>query len=174
MTLSTPVGATLGSASATGTILNDDAAPSPSLSILSGSPVFGDQLLGTTSAPVSVTIGNTGGGTLTLGTPFPSIPAGDFAIASGADACSAGESLAPSATCNLYFTFTPSAIGHRTADDALTSNAPAVLLVLSAIGVSAATPVLEPIPTLSPATLVVLICLIALAGLCAPAVNRLR
>jgi hypothetical protein len=174
MTLSGPVGATLGSASATGIILNDDAAPAPLLSILSGTPVFGDQPLATTSAPVSVTIGNTGGGTLTLGTPFPDIPGGDFAIASGTNACSAGESLAPSAMCNLYFTFTPSALGLRTANVALTSNAPTVMLVLSAIGVSAAASAIEPIPTLSPAMLIVLMCLIVVAGVCARSLNRLH
>lgn len=173
MTLSAPVGATLGSVSATGVILDDDAAPSPLLSILSGTPAFGDQLLGTTSVPVSVTTGNTGGGALILGTPFPGIPPGDFAIGSGANACSAGESLAPSATCNLYFTFTPSALGHRTANVALTSNAPTVVLVLSAIGVSVAPPI-EPIPTLSPAMLLILIFLVAVAGVCVWSVNRLH
>jgi len=111
MTLSSPVGATLASASATGTILNDDAALPPALSILLGTPVFAHQPLATTSAPVSVTIGNTGGSALTLGTPFPTMSAGDFALVSVPNACTAGESLAVSATCNLHFTFTPSATG---------------------------------------------------------------
>ena len=68
MTLSTPSGATIGPATATGTILNDDAATPPVLALLSGTPNFGNQVLATAGAPRTVTIGNAGGSNLVLAT----------------------------------------------------------------------------------------------------------
>ena len=149
ITLSAPSGATLGTASASGTILNDDVAP-PVLALLSVAPSFGSQVLATTSAPRTVTIGNTGGGNLVLATPFAVLAAGDFSYASGANMCAAGQTLAPAASCNLYVVFTPSALGARTAGIVLSSNAPDVTLVLAGAGITAAAPsTSQPVPTLS-------------------------
>ncbi len=147
MTLSAPTGATLGSATATGIILNDDAA-APVLALLTAPPSFGNQMLATTSAPRTVTIGNTGGSNLVLATPFAALAAGDFAYASGANTCAAGQTLAPAASCNLYVTFTPSVLGTRTTSVVLSSNAPDVTLTMTGVGVSALASS-QPIPTLS-------------------------
>jgi len=149
MTLSVPSGATLGTATANGTILNDDVAV-PSLALLSVAPSFGNQVLATTGMPHTVTIGNAGGGSLVLATPFAVLAAGDFSYASGAGMCIAGQTLAPTASCNLYIVFTPSALGTRSASIVFSSNAPDVTLVLAGVGITAAAPsASQPIPTLS-------------------------
>ena len=169
MTLSGPVGATLGTATATGIILNDDAATAAVLAIVSGTPIFGDQVLATTSAPVTVRIGNTGGSALVLATPFAVIAASDFVSAAGPGACVAGQTLAPAATCNLHVTFTPTALGIRTDDVVLKSNAPDVTLALTAVGVTARKappPAAEPIPMLSIGMLVLLATALGVLGAC--------
>ena len=165
MSLSHPVGATLGIATATGTIVNDDSAPL--LSILTAPPNFGNQVIGTSSAPHTVTVSNAGGSNLVLATPFAPLAPGDFAYASGANVCAAGQTLIPGATCNLYVVFTPSVLGNVTASVTLSSNAPDVTLVLVGMGVPAGSPVIgEPIPTLSQWAYGVLVVLIlAIAGL---------
>jgi hypothetical protein len=147
MTLLTPSGATLGTVTAAGTILNDDAS-APVLALLTPAPNFGNQVLATTSAPRSMTIGNAGGSNVVLATPFAVLAAGDFAYTSGANACAAGQTLAPAASCNLYVTFTPSALGTRTTSVVLSSNAPDVTLIMTGVGVSALSSS-QPIPTLS-------------------------
>src|SRR5207245_761424 len=83
---------------------------------------FGNQLLATTSAPMTVTLTNTGAGALTINSFAPS---GDFAATSiGASACpTSPATLAAGGTCTINVTFTPTASGARTgtlslADDA--------------------------------------------------------
>ncbi len=163
MTLSTPSGATIATATATGTILNDDAGP-PVLALLSPPANFGDHVLATTSAARTVTIGNTGGGNLVLATPFALLAGGDdFAYAAGPNICAAGQTLAPTTSCNLYVTFTPSALGMLTTGVVLSSNAPDVTLTLTGVGVPPSAPsAAEPIPTLDPSSLALLIAMLAL------------
>jgi hypothetical protein len=156
MTLSGPSGATLGTATASGTILNDDVA-APVLALLTAAPGFGNQVLATASATRQVTIGNTGNSNLVLATPFAVLAAGDFSYDTGQNTCHAGEVLAPTAVCNLYIVFTPSALGSRTSSIMLSSNAPDVTLVLTGVGITAAAPpTSQPIPTLSPWALALL------------------
>ncbi|MEO8344851.1 MAG: Calx-beta domain-containing protein [Betaproteobacteria bacterium] len=166
ITLSAPGGATLGTATATGTILNDDVAAGALLALMSAPPVFGNQALATTSLARSVTIGNTGGSSLVLATPFAALPPGaDFAYTTGQNSCAAGKTLAPASVCNLYLTFTPSALGTRTANVTLSSNAPDVTMVLSGVGVTAPPPSsVQPIPTLSPTMLALLIAMMGMLG----------
>lgn len=84
---------------------------------LSPSPVaFGNQLQGTTSAPLTVTVSNSGTGTETLATPFFTITgtnASNFARSGGT--CVNAGTIAPSASCTIILTFTPSATGARSA-----------------------------------------------------------
>lgn len=84
---------------------------------LSPSPAaFGNQLQGTTSGGLTVTVSNTGTGTETLGTPFFTITgtnASNFAQSGGT--CVNAGTIAPSASCTIILTFTPSATGARTA-----------------------------------------------------------
>src|SRR5207248_335069 len=83
---------------------------------------FGNQLLATTSAPMTVTLTNTGAAALTINSFAAS---SDFAATStGASACpTSPATLAAGATCTINVTFTPTASGARTgtlslADDA--------------------------------------------------------
>jgi hypothetical protein len=69
---------------------------------------FGTQQIGATSAAQTVTLTNTGDVALTL--IAASVSAGDFSVA---NAC--GTSLAGHSSCALSLTFTPTAIGLRTA-----------------------------------------------------------
>src|SRR5207249_536634 len=83
---------------------------------------FGNQLLATTSAPMTVTLTNTGAAALTINSFAAS---GDFAATStGASACPTSPATLPArANCTINVTYTPTASGARTgtlslADDA--------------------------------------------------------
>src|SRR2546429_421555 len=97
-------------------------AETSALSLHHALPIFGNQLLATTSAPMTVTLTNTGTAALTINS---SAPSGDFAATStGASACpTSPATLAAGGTCTINVTFTPTALGARTgtlslADDA--------------------------------------------------------
>ena len=83
---------------------------------------FGNQLLATTSAPMTVTLTNTGAAALTINSFAAS---GDFAATStGASACpTSPATLAAGANCTINVTFTPTASGARTGTLSLTDNA---------------------------------------------------
>src|SRR5205807_1410748 len=119
----------------TGTLsLTDNAGGSPQIMTLSGNGTapgvglaptsldFGNQLLATTSAPMTVTLTNTGAAALTINSFAPS---GDFAATStGASACpTSPATLAAGGTCTINVTFTPTASGARTGTLSLTDNA---------------------------------------------------
>src|SRR5205807_441247 len=119
----------------TGTLsLSDDASGSPQIMTLSGNGTapgvglaptsldFGNQLLATTSAPMTVKLINTGAAALTINSFAAS---SDFAATStGASACpTSPATLAAGATCTINVTFTPTASGARTGTLSLTDNA---------------------------------------------------
>src|SRR5947209_2635523 len=83
---------------------------------------FGNQLLATTSAPMTVTLTNTGTAALTRS---EERRAGDVAATStGASAChKSPATLAAGATCTINVTFTPTASGARTGTLSLADNA---------------------------------------------------
>src|SRR5438874_1209760 len=83
---------------------------------------FGNQLLATTSAPMTVTFTNTGTAALTI-TSFAA--SGDFADTStGATACATSPAtLAAGANCSINVTFTPTASSIRTGTLLVTDNA---------------------------------------------------
>ena len=83
---------------------------------------FGNQLLATTSAPMTVTLTNTGAAALTINSFAAS---GDFAATStGASACpTSPATLAAGGTCTINVTFTPTASGARTGTLSLADNA---------------------------------------------------
>jgi len=70
----------------------------------SGELSFGNQAVGTTSTPQTITVKNTWSNPITVG---GVATVGDYAIAS--DTC--GSSIAPGATCTLSVTFTPQVSG---------------------------------------------------------------
>src|SRR5207249_3130960 len=109
----------------TGTLsLTDNAGGSPQIMTLSGNGTapgvglaptslgFGNQPLATTSAPMTVTLTNTGTAALTINSFAAS---GDFATTStGASACpTSPATLAAGANCSINVTFTPTASGTR-------------------------------------------------------------
>src|SRR5437867_2485138 len=119
----------------TGTLsLADDAGGSPQMFSLSGNGTapgvglaptsldFGNQPLATTSAPMTVTLTNTGTAALTINSFAAS---GDFAATStGASACpTSPATLAAGANCTINVTFTPTASGARTGTLSLADNA---------------------------------------------------
>jgi Beta-propeller repeat/Abnormal spindle-like microcephaly-assoc'd, ASPM-SPD-2-Hydin len=88
----------------------------PVITVSTTALTFSTQVLGSTSAPQSVTVSNTGNAAASLS----SITAGgDFAQTNNC-----GTSLAPSASCTVNVTFTPTASGTRTAALTITDNDP--------------------------------------------------
>ena len=83
---------------------------------------FPSQPVGTTSQPMTVTVSNTGPGRplAISGVALSGTNAGDFAISS--DACT-GTSLGVNGTCTVGVSFSPAAIGARSASLVLTDNA---------------------------------------------------
>lgn len=85
---------------------------------ISPSPVaFGNQNVSSTSSPITVTVSNTGTGTETLSTPFFTVTgtnASDFARSGGT--CANAGTIAASSSCTILLTFTPAAVGARSAN----------------------------------------------------------
>lgn len=81
---------------------------------------FGEQLVGTTSAPAEVTLQNTGSDTLSVSD--ISAPGSGFALAGGS--CGVAPfTLAAGADCTLSYTFTPAAMGAASSTVSVTSDA---------------------------------------------------
>ncbi len=78
---------------------------------------FGDQALSSTSPVRAVNLLNSGAGDFVIGTvSIAGTYPGDFALAAGSNACSAGGTIAAGGgTCTLYARFTPLALGTRSA-----------------------------------------------------------
>src|SRR5205807_2054460 len=94
----------------------------PGVGLAPTSLAFGNQLLATTSAPMTVTLTNTGAAALTINSFAAS---GDFAATStGASACPMSPAtLAASGNCTINVTFTPAALGARTGTLSVADNA---------------------------------------------------
>ena len=125
----------------TGTItFTDNATGSPQTVTLTGtgtpgaatvtvtpsSLAFGSQALTTTSAPLSVTVKNTGSTTVTFsGFTISGEDAGDFSVplATSGAGCSATGTLAAGASCAINVVFAPGANGARTATLNIADNA---------------------------------------------------
>jgi hypothetical protein len=101
---------------------NGLAAGSPVASITPASPVmFPSTAQGVASAPVTVTVTNTGNATLNISTvTFTGTNAADFSAAT--NTCNAAA-LAANATCTVGVVFTPGAVGVRTATLQVADNA---------------------------------------------------
>ena len=115
----------------------------PAVTLAPGFLTFGSQTVGTTSAPQSVTITNTGSAELVSnGSPTTS---GDFAFA---DSGTCGTTLAAEASCLLNVNFTPTAAGTRTGAVTINDNSPdsPQMVPLTGTGV-AQTPTVSVSPT---------------------------
>jgi hypothetical protein len=95
-------------------------APSPNVGLSPGLN-FGNVNDGTTSAPLTITVTNTGNSNLTVASVgISGANAGDF---KETNTCTSG-SVAPQATCAINVTFTPSISGTENATVTVTDNAP--------------------------------------------------
>ena len=113
---------------------------------LSGGLNFGNQNEGTTSAPLTITVTNTGNATLTVSTVKISGTNGaDFKETNN---CTSGG-VAPQSTCAINVTFTPSTSGTENATVTITDNAPdsPESTTLTGVGVGASGPAVTLVPT---------------------------
>lgn len=128
---------------------NGTAAPQPAIALDASALDFGTQTVGTPSASRTVTVSNSGAATLTLGALTTSgTAAADFGRSG---TCAAAVALAPAASCSVVFTFTPAAVGSRSATLSIASDAGNGSAVLSLAGSGAAVP--TPSLTLQPGAL---------------------
>jgi hypothetical protein len=126
----------------------------PGVAVMPSSPIMlPSTTQGTTSAPVVVTVTNTGNATLNVtAVTLTGVNAADFTLAS--NTC-IGVAVAANATCTIGTTFTPTATGTRQANLQITDNAPTSpqSFALSGTGISS-TP-LTPAVVISPASVAV-------------------
>ena len=130
------------------TLNGTGAAPLPVLSVTPTSLAFGSVGLNVISGPRAVVVSNTGQGVLTF-TQAPSITtqttAGNFAVA---NTTTCGASLAPSSSCVINVTFTPSTTGAKTGTLAIRTNGSPATFNVSLTGTGTTpTPVLALSPT---------------------------
>ena len=117
-----------------------------SLSVSPAPLDFGAQAVGTTSAVRTMTLLNRGPSTLTLRAVVVNGPAAyDYGIEGS---CGLGEAIRPGATCELYFTFTPSTAGSRPAQLNIDAPELAQLATVSLRGTGSVAP---PAPAAPPA-----------------------
>ena len=101
---------------------------SPTLTVTPGSTTFGNVQVGQ-SANRSTVLSNTGSADLTI--TAIAAPAAPFALVT--DNCT-GQTLAPTGTCTMTYSFTPATEGNATTTLAVTSNAGAANIVLQGNG----------------------------------------
>lgn len=117
----------------TGVALNPVAGVSP------GALSF-SQSVGSTSNAQTVTVSNTGNAALTLGTvAIGGTQAAEYQIAGGST-CVAGASVAANASCVVLLSFTPAAIGTRSASLSISHNAAASPSAVALNGTGTAAP----------------------------------
>jgi len=92
----------------------------PAVTLTPTSLTFAAQAIGTTSAPQSITVTNTGNAGLFINS---AATPGTLDFTQVSDGCS-GLTLAPGTSCSVSITFTPTASGTRSATFTLTDNAP--------------------------------------------------
>jgi hypothetical protein len=134
------------SATLTGT---GTAAAAP-VATLTSTLAFPSTTVNTTSAPLTATLSNTGNAILNISSiAIVGTNPGDFAIATGANAC--GSTLAASASCSIYVTFTPASAASFTATLTVTDNASPTTQSATLTGTGTAPP--APVAALTPASL---------------------
>jgi hypothetical protein len=107
-------------------------------SLLPTSLTFGQQAIGTTSSPQSVSLTNVGNTTLTLSSVgITGADASDFAQT---NTCSTGA-LSPNASCQINVTFAPTGYGNRSAAVRVSDNAPGSPHLITLTGTAPPPPV---------------------------------
>jgi hypothetical protein len=125
----------------------------PGLTVTPGSPImFSNTTQGATSAPLVVTVMNSGNANLNVsGLALIGVNSGDFALAPN----SCAGTIAAGATCTVGITFTPSATGARQASLQITDNAPASPQSFALGGTGTAPTPTAPAVVITPATVTV-------------------
>ncbi len=119
------------------------ASPVPGIALNNTALNFGSQAAGTTSAPQTLTLTNSGGATLTLGSlSLSGNNATDFKLGG---TCASGGSIAVGGSCTLSVTLAPVLLGNESATLSIASNAPTgtVSVALSGTSVATATPLVN-------------------------------
>jgi hypothetical protein len=117
---------------------------SPSIGLSSASVVFGQQNVGSTSAPQTVILSNTGNGSLNIsGISVSGTDSRDFAQTSNC-----GGSVGAGTNCTITVTFAPSGAGSRSASLTVSDNASGSPQTISLSGTG-----LQPVVSLSPGSL---------------------
>ena len=85
----------------------------PALSFSPSPAAFGNQRTATTSAPLTITVTNTGNASEILSTPYFTLsgPNSTSFANAGTGTCASGGTIAASGTCTINLTFTPSTTG---------------------------------------------------------------
>ena len=117
-------------------------APAVSLSVSSAS--FGNQPVNTTSLAQSVTLSNTGTGTLNI---TSIVPSGNYN-----DTTTCGATLGAGSSCTITVTFTPTAVGTRTGSITIADNASGSPHVVTLTGVGTIAQTYSISGTISPAS----------------------
>ena len=117
------------------------------MSLSTTSVAFATQSFGTMSAGQTVTVRNTGFANLNIQTAaLAGANPGDFAIVNGTT-CANSVSVAPNSSCTIQLTFTPTAIGTRSATVFITDNAGDSPETISLTGTTAPTPLVSVTPS---------------------------
>jgi len=96
--------------------------PAPAVTFAPNPVTFASATSGTTSAPTTVTLTNSGNAALTItGITIAGANPSDFALGTGSNAC--GSSLAAGASCSIYVTFTPASAASFAATLSVADNA---------------------------------------------------
>jgi hypothetical protein len=124
--------------------LTGTAGTAPILSLSSSTLAFSvQQAVGVTSAPLTLTVTNTGTAPLTL---TSAAITGDFAVQS--NNCTAGlQATTPSSNCTIAVTFTPTMAGSSVGSLTLTDNAPNSPQIILLTGTGSAQPIVSVSPT---------------------------
>lgn len=112
--------------------------PRPAATLSTASLSFGSQVVQTTSGTMSATLSNTG--TANLAISAVTLGGTNPAEFTRGGTCAAAMSLAPAASCTVNATFTPTAVGARSATITISHNATPNSSVLSLSGTGAAAP----------------------------------
>jgi len=127
-------------------------AATPVVTLSASSLSYNNQVVNTTSSPQTVTLTNSGGGTLHLAASGAVVISGtnasDFAVVTASTTCTNGATVAPGANCLINITFDPAATGSRTATLTITDDANPTTQAVTLTGTGVA-----PAATLSGTTL---------------------
>lgn len=142
--------ANLPSAQQSVSLTGNGVAPGPAVNIQPSAIAFGNQPIGVTTAPQSVTLTNSGGVPLTLnGIMIMGGDAASYAIVSvGNNPCpSAGGIVAANAACTVSVNFSPQSIGLKTASLQFSDNVSGSPQTVTLAGTGTASPVISISPS---------------------------